>query len=399
MSGQTTPLISIVIPTRDRPEHIATTLEALRRQTFRDVEFIVSDNAQRRPLQPTPGLFDGTRFRYVRAPHSMWMTDHWEFAVAQARGSYVGVLGDKSTLVSGALERIAAEIANGAPDAISWRLGNFRPSGRELAGPGELAVPRIAPGPNVHVPPSEALEFLLGTYLNAAFQREHQKEIRGSLYHGVYSARLIAAVKARFGRLFHYFAPDLTAQCVAMQTAETLAHIGQTLELVIAGPSNGVAVSAQVSGILGTQEDAARGSSGLPPPLIDGVSVSVSHALACDLVATAGRTLRIDQWEELHRKAARDLYYVGGWPDRAAFLAQRAALFSSADRFGLDLRPQLMREAWKARRAKTRARIGAAVREHLGERVVAMHRALRGGDALMKRRPFDHLFGALDALG
>jgi hypothetical protein len=398
MPGLTAPLISLVVPTRDRPEFVATTLEGLSRQTFRDFEVVVSDNALHRPFGPSHRLFDGVRFRYVRPPRPVWMTDHWEFAVAQARGRYVGVLGDKSTLVSTALEQVAAEIENGSPDAISWQTGNFRPEHGDLSGPGEVQFARIPQRGVSRVEPLEALEYLLAVYLTEPFAADHQKEIRGSLYHGIYSARLLDAMKSRFGRVFHFFAPDLTAQCAGMQIARDVAHITRPLELIIAGPSNGVALSSNVGAILGTQEEAARGASGLPPALIEGVSTSVAHALACDLMAVARRTPQPDEWATIHRKAARDLYTVEGWANRSAFRGQQAALWASAERFGGGLRRQLIVEGWMARRAKARARIAARIRKGLGERVSAVRRLLPGA-ATFERRRFDHLFQALDALG
>jgi hypothetical protein len=245
------------------------------------------------------------------------------------------------------------------------------------------------------VAPSAALDFLLGTYLQPAFAGDYQLEIRGSIYHGLYSSRLLAAMKARFGRLFHFYAPDLTAQCAGMQVARDLVHVARPLELVWVGPSNGVAVSTKVASIQRTQEEAARGASTSSPPLIPGLSLSIAHLLACDLVAVSNRALRPEQWIELHRRALFNLYALDGWPDRSLFRGQIAAIRTSAARFGPALVRRLFVDELKARRNRVNARIAAHVRTRFGERAAALRRFLRP-DRTRTRRTVEHLYEALD---
>jgi hypothetical protein len=397
MTDPSSPLISIVIPTRDRPEFAALAVQALCRQSFQDFEVILSDNAIHRPFEPSPRLFDGVRFRYVRAPKPLWMTDHYEFAVGQARGRYVGVLGDKSQLVPGALEQVAAEITRGSPDAVSWRVGVCQPSGNDLAGPCVVAV-RRAPDPSpVRVPAVDVLEYLLATYLDPGFEPDHQMEIRGSIYHGVFSAELIGATKARFGRVFRFYAPDLNAQCAAMQIAHEVSYIRRCLELTMAGPSNGVDVSRTIAKVLSTQEEAARGASGASPRLIPQVSTSIAHVLASDLVAVSGRTLRPEQWVELHGKVAYDLYGIGGWPDRSLRQSELAALWRSASRFGVEAHRRALMQKWNARRSNARRLVAAEVRSRFGTSLDGLRWILGGQTASVERRSFERLVTALEA--
>jgi hypothetical protein len=396
MSASSRPLFTFVIPTRDRPEFAALAVQGLNRQSFRDFEVILSDNALRRHFEPDPRIFDGERFRYVRPPKSAWMTDHWEFAVGLARGRYVGVLGDKSVLAPSALEQVAAEIMTNSPDAVSWRVGVFQPRGSDLGGPGVVAInPASDPRP-AKVRAADALDYLLATYLDPKFEADHQLEIRGSIYHGVYSAGLLDAMKSRFGRIFRFYAPDLNAQCAAMQVAREVISIPRSLELVLTGPSNGVAVGAKVAHIWGTQDEAATGDSGAAPPLIPGVSASIAHLLASDLVAVSGRTLEPEQWMELHRRTAFDLYHVEGWPYRSLRQAQLLALWTSAERFGPELRGRLRREWWNVRRGKARAWLAGQLRRHLGARVHDFRRVIARRDAHFERRQVEHLFAALE---
>jgi hypothetical protein len=370
-------------------------LESVRKQSFQDFEVVLSDNALRRQFEPDPRIFDGLRVRYVRPPAPVWMTDHYEFAVGQARGRYVGVLGDKSLLVSQALEQVAAEIRKDSPDVVSWRTGAFLPSGSDLAGPGVVTMKRAPDAKAVKVPPAEALDYLLATYLEPDFVADHQLETRGSIYHGVFSAELVAAMKARYGRVFQFYAPDLNAQCAAMQIAKDVTHVNRTLELVMSGPSNGIAVGLKASQVLATLQDAAQGASGVSQPLIPDISASIAHLLASDLVALSGRTLGPKQWVELHRKTAFDLYRLEDWPDPAFRGTQFRALQNSLARLGLEVPNLLLREKWNARRSKARWLVGKNLRPRFGTSIDAFRRILGRMDRSLEKRSFDHVFAAL----
>jgi hypothetical protein len=391
------PLISLVIPTRDRPEFASLALQSVCAQSFRDFEVILSDNALTRPFVPDPRIFDGRRVRYVRPPKPVWMTDHWEFAVQQARGRYVGVIGDKSVLFSNALEQVACEIARESPDVVSWRVGNFAPAGRDIAGAGTVTFKRASGRDAEKVEAADVLNYLLATYLDADFAADHQLEIRGSIYHGVFSASLLEAMRRRYGRVFRFYAPDLNSQCAAMQIAREVTCIGRPLELAVAGPSNGVLVGRRASHMLDTQEEAARGGSGASPRLIPGVSASIAHLLASDLVAISGRTLSGAQHRELHAKAAFDLYSLAGWPTRSSRRSQMVALHSSAARMGAETERRVRLAKWNARRGLARERVVDYLRAAAGTQLGRLRRALGAEDQSVDRRPFEDLRAALNA--
>jgi len=306
---------------------------------------------------------------------------------------------NSSLLVPGALEHVAAEIRKNSPEAVSWRFGVCQPSGDDLAGPCVVTVKGVADSRPVRVPARDVLEYLLATYLDPGFEADHQLEIRGSIYHGVFSAELISAMRSRFGRVFRFYAPDVNAQCAAMQIARDVTQIRCSLELIMAGPSNGVDVGVVVAKCLSTQEEAARGASGASPRLIPQVSTSIAHVLASDLVTLSGRTLRPEQWVELHGKAAYDIYGIGGWPDRSLRRSQLAALWSSAARFGPDVGRRMLKEKWNARRSNARRLVVAQLRSRLGARLDGLRRILATKDASVDRRSFAHVFEALETTG
>jgi hypothetical protein len=389
------PSFTIIIPTRDRPDFVRLAVDALKAQSYRDFEVIVSDNALHRPFTPDASTFDGVRFRYIRPPAPLWVTDHWEFAVGHARGRYVGILGDKSLLVPNALARVARVIEESAPDAVSWAYAGHIGWGADVTGHGVLYAPHEPYGRPANLAPSELLDYLLATYSAPNFHANHQLETRGSIYHGVFSSALIDAVRARFGRLFQRYAPDLNAQCAAMQVAKSVVHIWKPLELRLAGPSNGFAMQ-RVSVILATQNEAAPG--GTSPPLIPGISASASHLLVSDLVAISGRPLSPERVRELYRRTAYDLYRAEGWPDRATRRAQLGALERAALRTDPSLQSSIAAEKWKARRDRLKTEIMGRLRRRLGRGMDGLWRRLTRGHAPVGMRRVASAYAALAAL-
>jgi FkbM family methyltransferase len=98
--------VSVVVPTRGRTGPLASTLRTCVAQEFADCEFVVSDNSGADGVRELLGRFDDPRIRYARTPRLLAMTDSWEFAVAQARGEYVTLIGDDDGLLLHALPEI-----------------------------------------------------------------------------------------------------------------------------------------------------------------------------------------------------------------------------------------------------------------------------------------------------
>ncbi|HSY23823.1 MAG TPA: hypothetical protein VK841_16965, partial [Polyangiaceae bacterium] len=265
----------------------------------------------------------------------------------------------------------------------------------DVMGQGVLHAAREPYGEPVSVSPEEILDYLLAVYSAAGFQGNHLLEIRGSIYHGAFSSALIEAVRARFGRVFPLLAPDLNAQCAAMQVAKSVVHVPRPLEMRLEGPSNGVAMK-RVPHLWSIQREAARW--GRSRPLIPGVSASSTHALLSDLVEISGRPLPPDRVAELYRRAAYDLYRAEDWPDRASRRAQLAALYEGAARVDRSLGRVIAREKWKAHGARLKDQFMTRLRRRLGRRVDGLWRRIIRVPSTLRMRPFDSALGALAAL-
>lgn len=140
-----TPLrFSIVIPTRDRESTLGATLRTCLVQPFDSFEIVVSDNGT---TEATRELIDGIgspRIKYVRPPRPLAMCDHWNFALDQASGEFVIVIGSDDGLLGHALPEIDRMLRQFGLKLLRWDPVSYHwpdlPE-REFAKPNELLIP------------------------------------------------------------------------------------------------------------------------------------------------------------------------------------------------------------------------------------------------------------------
>src|SRR5215203_5193076 len=92
------PFVSIVVPTRNRPDFVRCALESIRNQTFADFEVIVVDNHTGVPCRAVFDSVADDRFRYVVPDRPLAMYENWELGYRLTTGDYVTVLIDKTVL-------------------------------------------------------------------------------------------------------------------------------------------------------------------------------------------------------------------------------------------------------------------------------------------------------------
>lgn len=88
------PLISVVIPTLDRPDYLRAALQSVLAQSYDNLEIIVQDNASAAdPADLVEGL-DDPRIKYFRNATRLNQTENVISACMKARGRYVAILCD-----------------------------------------------------------------------------------------------------------------------------------------------------------------------------------------------------------------------------------------------------------------------------------------------------------------
>ncbi|WP_374660042.1 glycosyltransferase family 2 protein [Inhella sp.] len=137
------PLVSLLIPTHNRPDYLREAVQSARAQTWSNLDIVISDNgsndASRDALADL--LAQDPRIRYLRCPERSYYLDNWLNALSEARGEYVNFLMDDDLFHPQKVERMLG-ILEANPDVAL--VTSFRQlidaQGRELP-----SLPETAP--------------------------------------------------------------------------------------------------------------------------------------------------------------------------------------------------------------------------------------------------------------
>jgi glycosyltransferase involved in cell wall biosynthesis len=176
------PLVSIAICTRDRADSIVATLQSLERQTYRNIEVLVVDNAPTTDATEQLVRADFQYVRYIREPRR-GLNHARNRAVAEARGPIVAFIDDDAIADPGWAEALVASFDS--PDVMCV-TGLVAPA--RLDTPGQelferygysksfshLVFSLAAPPPDMPFFPYKGY---LGTGCNCAFRREVFEQI------------------------------------------------------------------------------------------------------------------------------------------------------------------------------------------------------------------------------
>lgn len=206
----TPPLLSVVIPTKNRAEYAVHCLETLTRLPGTDLEIIVQDNSATDELGrglAARGADDRLRYEHVAAPLSV--VENCDRGVARSRGEYVTLIGDDDGVV--ATLPAAARWAAGqgldalTPACLAWYMwpdirsasGSDRRAGRltvrPFTGAGTARDPRAGARASAR----------------RAFQDLVDSVAVPKLYYGLVRSSCLAALRAEAGTCFPGVSPDM----------------------------------------------------------------------------------------------------------------------------------------------------------------------------------------------
>ncbi|MEH2339902.1 glycosyltransferase family 2 protein [Nostoc sp.] len=88
------PLVSVIIPTYNRPEYLKQAIASAIKQTYKNIEIIVSDNCSSENPQAIVASFGDSRIRFWRHQQNVGMLANQQHGFNMARGKYVASLHD-----------------------------------------------------------------------------------------------------------------------------------------------------------------------------------------------------------------------------------------------------------------------------------------------------------------
>ncbi|WP_414572956.1 glycosyltransferase family 2 protein [Nostoc sp. CCY 9925] len=94
MSLHQQPLVSVIIPTYNRPDYLKQAIASAVQQTYQNIEIIVSDNCSPENPQGIVESFGDSRIRFWRHQQNVGMIANQQHAFKMAQGKYVASLHD-----------------------------------------------------------------------------------------------------------------------------------------------------------------------------------------------------------------------------------------------------------------------------------------------------------------
>jgi len=219
------PRVSIVIPTRNRAHLLRVALQSALRQTWQDLEILVSDNyCGNEETRNVYDSFQDPRLRYVRTDGLLAMPDSWEFALSHAKGEYVTILSDDSYILPYAIERGMATVEEYRLDLAAWNTCTYySPDWFEPHLRNHLFVTE-PPYNTVVLSSQDVTRELFDLQLGMA---TCMPRFLNSMCH----QRLVAKVRQRQGRMFLPPCPDYSAAAGLLLNTDRYVFVRWPLEI------------------------------------------------------------------------------------------------------------------------------------------------------------------------
>lgn len=216
------PLVSLIIPTRERVGTLRYTIASALDQLSRDFEVIVSDNASADETRDVVLRFADDRVRYLNTGRRLSMCDNYEFALEQAKGVYVIIIGDDDAVMPGGVDRLVS-ILHAEPEPVihMWPLNAYDwPHGE-------------ATGRAVYLAPSRRRsELTLKAKARFVISVGGWKYYElPSPYHCAVPRRLLSSLREQTGRVFHSTQPDVFTAMALPAFADRAINVGEPITL------------------------------------------------------------------------------------------------------------------------------------------------------------------------
>jgi glycosyltransferase involved in cell wall biosynthesis len=111
------PLVSIVIPTFNRPQHVLSTINSVLLQSYSPIEVIVQDNASDVDLTVAIEQLQDPRVRYFRNERNLGQTRNFALGLSRAKGEFIGLLADDDLIAPTFVEELVRPLI-AHPDAV-----------------------------------------------------------------------------------------------------------------------------------------------------------------------------------------------------------------------------------------------------------------------------------------
>lgn len=234
-SASTVPLLSIVIPTKNRCETLIPTLNALLDNIVGDrFEIVVQDNSDN-PIGTQTYIQQrlDARVQYAHCGDSVSIVENTEFALARARGEYITFIGDDDFVAPNILDFVQRFLERDIDAVIYPPAYYWWPSVRFVTvsryhQPGAFWYPSTTSTAEQYIDTETELNRVTSEGAVALFDLPR-------VYHGLVRRRVLNAIKTRSGHYVNGASPDMA---LAIATAlEVSSHVKVNTPLTVYGAS------------------------------------------------------------------------------------------------------------------------------------------------------------------
>lgn len=325
MATESTPLFSVIIPTKDRADYLYHTLRTCSLQDYENLEIIVSDDGSQdhtRDVVQEAARKD-PRIRYVTPGAAVGMRDNFEFALDQVKPGYVMALGGDDGLLPYGIRGMRDILQETGQEMLAWPAPVFSYA-KARTEKGQLVIHRFS-GRRI-VRSSDFLE-------NQVKHLHYVDDPESPMFYvkGVTSTRLVDKVRSRTadGRFYSCPTPDGYSGIVLAGEVENYAFSGEPFSIFGTSPSS------QGMAYLSSDKQAKQRS--------EAFFRDVSHRPMHEELASQPYSPLITIMTVDYLLTARDL---PGWPGRFPNIDFRKLLVNSLDELshGLYAEDRLARE-------------------------------------------------------
>ena len=114
------PLVTVVLPTRNRPHYLREALASASRQSYGNMEVLVRDNASTTETRRVVESFSDSRIRYFRHAANVGPTENVIGACREARGDFVASLHDDDVWEPDFLEKLVPPLEANSAAVIAF---------------------------------------------------------------------------------------------------------------------------------------------------------------------------------------------------------------------------------------------------------------------------------------
>lgn len=202
---QLTPILSIVIATKNRVPYCINCIQTLLKLEDKDLQVIIQDNTDTLDLKLyVSEHINDPRFIYNYTPPPFSSIDNFNAAVAMATGEYICMLGDDDGINPELLKIARLAKQNDIQSLGSSQIAEyFWPNAVDRYKDGNLSIPRFEASVTSFDPQTRLVPLLLTGIVNyIPFNLPR-------IYHGLIKKSLLDKVKEKSGHYFGGLSPDI----------------------------------------------------------------------------------------------------------------------------------------------------------------------------------------------